>query len=122
MVLLIPSVCELYGYSLGGGSKASIAMAKSKYFQLTSKLVPIVYIVASLSPIIYFANEDFTKDLVMSSPDIWNISGLVLKYIGFYATRMGDVFGLPFICASLLVLVYAGRPSHIVSQLESNTL
>lgn len=115
LILLVPSICELYAYSFSNDGKASIVVVSNKYFRLTSKLVTVGYIATTMSPLIYFTNESSTKDLVISSPGIWNVSSLILKYIGFYSTRMGDIFGLPFICATLLVLMYAGRPRHIAN-------
>jgi len=120
LILLIPSVCELSVYGFRRYRKEQVNSKEARCRRLLCGSIPIVYIVLCLSPIVYFANEHYTKASVLGSHSILAVAGLLFKYIAFYATRLGDICGLPFVCASLLVVVFSGKVNNEKFQITSS--
>lgn len=120
LILLIPSVCELSVYGHRRYRKNQMQLVEASYTSFACKSVPMVYIVLCLSPIVYFANEHYTKASIVDTQGIAAIAGLAFKYVAFYVTRAGDVLGLPFICASLLAVMLAGGMNYDKLQMTTS--
>lgn len=108
LILLVPSVCELSVYGYRRCRTHQTGSIEASYVHFLCKSAPIVYIVVCLSPIVYFANEHYTKASLVGTQGFASIAGLASKYVAFYVTRAGDLLGLPYICASLVIVMLVG--------------
>ena len=120
LILLVPSICELSAYGYRRYRKHRIASIDAGYIRFICKSAPIVYIVLCLSPIVYFANEHYTKASIVDSQGVASIAGLAFKYMAFYATRAGDLVGLPYVCASLIIVLLVGSINFERSQMTAS--